>query len=83
MHVTCFLVDSFGRKVNNDDEIILMQVPAEKSPTDYHDTIDVERNSFPTETFLKVRSLNVLIFDIFIVPNTKSYFKHFISCHFR
>ena len=46
-----FLVDSFGRKVNNDDEIISMQVPAEKSPTDYHDTIDVERNSFPTDIF--------------------------------
>ena len=41
------LVDSFGRKVNNDDEIILMQVPAEKSPTDYHDTVNVQRNSFP------------------------------------
>ena len=51
MHVNCFLVDSFGRKVNNDDEIILTQVPAEKSPTDYHDTIDVERNSFPTDIF--------------------------------
>ena len=51
MHVNCFLVDSFGRKVNNDDEITLMQVPAEKSPTDYHDTIDVERNSLPTDIF--------------------------------
>lgn len=45
------LVDSFGRKLNNEDEIILMQVPAERSPTDYHDTIDVERNSFPTDIF--------------------------------
>ena len=48
------LVDSFGRKVNNDDKIILMQVPAEKSPTDYHDTIDESTDIFEGTKFKRL-----------------------------